>query len=114
MEAKGRIKMLADEQVQRIMVNIYETPKSAQQLSEECGIPLATCHRKLKDMEKMGLIKFKDIDASRKGHLVKLYSCELENSKFVFENGRFKFQMQKKGDDEGNGKWIELISSSSG
>jgi len=108
------IKMLADEYVQRIMVSTYNSPKSAQQLSVECNIPLPTCHRKLREMERAGLIKFVDVDASEKGRLIKLYSCELESSALVFEKGEFKFRVSKKGGDGADDNWHVLASSGSG
>jgi hypothetical protein len=106
-----RIKMLADEYVQRIIVNTYGTPKSAQQLSEECNIPLPTCHRKIREMEKAGLLKFSDVDASEKGRLIKLYVCEIESYSLIFEKGEFKFKTQFKAENENNGKWIVLASN---
>ena len=108
------IKMLADEYVQRIMVSTYQVPKSAQQLSEECDIPLPTCHRKLREMERAGLVRFRDVDSSEKGRLIKLYSCELESSALVFENGSFKLKFNLKEENGGEDKWIVLASLDSG
>jgi predicted ArsR family transcriptional regulator len=112
MKNRMKVRLLADEFVQRIMVSTYESPKSAQQLSEECKIPLPTCHRKLREMEGVGLIKFKDVDTSKKGRLIKLYSCELESSALVFEDGKFRFQLTKRDGDQDNGKWVVLASPS--
>jgi predicted ArsR family transcriptional regulator len=106
-----RIKMLADEYIQRIIVSTSQEAKSAQQLSEECNIPLPTCHRKLREMEKAGLIKFSDVDSSEKGRLIKLYTCELESYSLVFEKGEFKFKAKMKSSDVENGRWIVLTSS---
>ena len=115
MRAKHEIKTFADKFARRIMTSTYKRPKSAQQLSDELRIPLPTCHRKLREMEKYELVKFREVDSTKKGHLVKLYSCEWENSSLVFEDGEFKFQCQRKENDaEGeNGKWIVLTSTDS-
>ncbi len=81
--------LLADDYSQKILVNTYSSPMSAQRLSKTCQIPIAACYRRIHELEQAGLLT---VDGERevyKGRKIRLYKCMLRSATIEFLNGRF-------------------------
>ncbi len=82
-------RLLADDYSQKILVNTYSSPMSAQKLSRVCGIPIAACYRRIHELEQAGLISVDREKEVYKGRKVRLYKCLLRTATIKFLNGRF-------------------------
>ena len=81
--------LLADDYSQKILVNTYSAPMSAQRLSKACQIPIAACYRRIHELEQAGLIVVDREKEVYKGRKVRLYKCKLRSATIKFTNGRF-------------------------
>ena len=87
-------KILTDPYAARILAATSRRAKSPQQLSEECGIPIAACYRRIKSLESVGFIKCSERPLTREGKRIRLYSCQIFNARIFFEEGKFKVNFQ--------------------
>ena len=87
-------KILTDPYAVRILTSISRLAKSPQQISEECGIPIAACYRRIKTLEKAGFIKCSERPLTREGKRIRMYICQIFNAKIFFEEGKFKVNFQ--------------------
>jgi len=83
-------KLLADDYSQKILVNTYSSPMSAQKLSRVCQIPIAACYRRIHELEEAGLLAVDREKEVYKGRKVRLYKCRLRSATIKFLNGRFR------------------------
>lgn len=81
--------LLADDYSQKILVNTYSAPMSAQRLSKACQIPIAACYRRIHELEQAGLLVVDREKEVYKGRKVRLYKCKLRSATIKFTNGRF-------------------------
>lgn len=81
--------LLADDYSQKILVNTYSSPMSAQRLSKLCQIPIAACYRRIHELEHAGLVVVDREKEVYKGRKVRLYRCKLRSATIKFTNGRF-------------------------
>jgi predicted ArsR family transcriptional regulator len=81
--------LLADDYSQKILVNTYSAPMSAQRLSKTCKIPIAACYRRIHELEQAGLLTVDREKEVYKGRKVRLYRCKLRSATIKFTNGRF-------------------------
>jgi len=81
--------LLADDYSQKILVNTYSVPMSAQRLSKACQIPIAACYRRIHELEQAGLLTVDREKEVYKGRKVRLYKCKLRSATIKFTNGRF-------------------------
>jgi predicted ArsR family transcriptional regulator len=81
--------LLADDYSQKILVNTYSAPMSAQRLSKTCKIPIAACYRRIHELEQAGLLTVDREKEVYKGRKVRLYRCKLRSATIKFNNGRF-------------------------
>lgn len=73
-----KIKIFEDEQIMRILCSLTNSPKSAQDISIECNIPIASVYRKLHSLYDKQLLQRTGI-ITDEGVKCKLYS-NLEES----------------------------------
>ncbi|HIH01085.1 TPA: helix-turn-helix transcriptional regulator [Thermoplasmata archaeon] len=97
---KAVSKLLADDYSQKILVQTYSAPMSAQRLSRVCRIPIAACYRRIHELETVGLIGIEDEMEVYKGRRVRMYKCRLRSATIKFTNGRFavKYHTEENGD----------------
>ncbi len=81
--------LLADDYSQKILVNTYSVPMSAQRLSKACQIPIAACYRRIHELEEAGLLTVDREKEIYKGRKVRLYRCKLRSATIKFNNGKF-------------------------
>jgi len=82
-------RLLADDYSQKILINTYAVPMSAQRLSKICQIPIAACYRRIHELEQAGLIAVDREKEVYKGRKVRLYRCKLRSATIKFLNGKF-------------------------
>jgi len=89
-------------------------PRSAQEIAEKFGIPIAACYRRIRDLQKVGLIECKERRLSQQGKRVSYYLSTVKNAYVFFENGRLKvkFQLKTGGADRFGDQWHDIELSS--
>ena len=85
--------LLTDEYAAKIMTAIMRVPRSAQQLSAAYGIPIAACYRRIRLLEKYGLIECKERRLSQQGKRINFYISMVKNAYIVFEDGRLRVKL---------------------
>lgn len=84
--------LITDKYSVRILIGTSKKPKSAIELSEKFGIPIAACYRKIKELEKAGLIRCVERRLTRKGKRVSMYLSQLKTAYLFFENGKMRMR----------------------
>jgi len=92
------------------MVATLRCPHSAQEISAEFGIPIAACYRRIKELERVGLVECCERRLSRQGKRISYYISLLKNAYVFFENGklRVKFQLKTGGADRYGDEWHDI------
>jgi hypothetical protein len=102
--------LLTDEYSVKILVATVRVPRSAQEISDSFGIPIAATYRRIRDLEGEGLILCVDRRLSRQGKRVCYYVSMLKTAYVFFDNGklRVKFEMKTGGADQYGKDWHEI------
>jgi transposase len=102
--------LLTDEYSIKILVATVRQPKSAQDIAAKYGIPIAATYRRIKDLEKAGLLVCQERRLSQQGKRVSYYISMLKNAYVFFEDGslRVKFQLKTGGADRFGDDWHEV------
>jgi len=102
--------LLTDEYSVKILVATIRVPKSAQDISDAFSIPIAACYRRIRDLEKEGLLVCTERKLSRQGKRVSYYLSMLKSAFVYFENGhlRVKFELKTGGADQYGTDWHEI------
>jgi DNA-binding Lrp family transcriptional regulator len=87
-------KLLMDEYNLKILSATTFKPRSARELAYIFGIPLASCYRKIKELEDNGLIKAVSRELTREGKRYSKYQSQVGSIKIAFEQGRLKMNLQ--------------------
>lgn len=74
---------ISDEYSGRILAATYNSPKSAKEISRRYGIPIAACYRRLRDLERIGLLVCAGVRYDSRGKGTKLYQSQL-NGAYVY------------------------------
>lgn len=90
MDALEASQLLTDEYSAKILLATFKKRLSALELSNEYGIPLAACYRKLARLEDSGLIECVERKATDKGKRISLYQSRLKQAYIFFENGKLR------------------------
>ncbi|MGD0056534.1 MAG: winged helix-turn-helix domain-containing protein [Methanomassiliicoccales archaeon] len=105
---------MTDEYAVKILVATVRVSRSAQEISEKFGIPIAACYRRIRDLQKVGLVECKERRLSQEGKRVSFYLSTVKNAYVFFEGGRLrvKFELKTGGADQYGDQWhdIELDS----
>lgn len=59
-------------------------PRSAQELSDELGVPIATCYRRIEELTDAGLLKLHDRPLSDEHRRVKVYRRNVDEVRVEF------------------------------
>jgi hypothetical protein len=86
--------LLMDEYNLKILSSTYYTGKSVRQLAYLFDIPIATCYRKIKELEDVGLLKCIERPLTRDGRRYKIYKSELMGIKISFERGKLRIRIE--------------------
>ncbi len=82
--------LLMDADMEKILLATYNVPRSASEISEKYGIPIAVCFRKIKTLKHRGLLVIVEKLETGKGKAVERLSANLENAYVFYESGRVK------------------------
>ena len=86
-------KLLTDQDATRILIGTYRAPKSAGELSEIYGIPIATCFRIINNLRRMGLLEVEKT-LYNEDKRVDYFSATLENAYVFYDSGRLKVRFK--------------------
>jgi predicted ArsR family transcriptional regulator len=102
--------LLTDEYSIKILVATVRMPRSAQDIANKYGIPIAATYRRIKDLEAAGLLICQERRLSQQGKRVSYYLSMLKNAYVFFEDGnlRVKFQLKTGGADRFGDDWHEV------
>lgn len=78
--------VLADEYTTEILA-ATDDPKSARELSDQLGVPIATCYRRVEDLVEAGLLTEVGRDLSNHGRRTSVYRRTVDDVTVSFENG---------------------------
>ncbi|ELY43739.1 winged helix-turn-helix domain-containing protein [Natronorubrum sulfidifaciens] len=67
------------------------TPKSAQALSDDIGIPIATCYRRIQDLVEAGLLTCEGRQLSEEGRRTNIYRRTLDEIEVDFSDDHPEF-----------------------
>jgi predicted ArsR family transcriptional regulator len=74
---------ISDEYASKILAATYHTPKTAKELSAKYDIPIAACYRRIRDLEKIGLLVCAGVKYDKHGKGTKMYQSQL-NGAYVY------------------------------
>ena len=102
--------LLTDEYSVKILTATVRQARSAQDIANRFGIPIAACYRRIKDLEAAGLLVCQERRLSQQGKRVSYYISMLKNAYVFFEDGhlRVKFQLKTGGADRFGADWHEV------
>jgi len=86
--------LLMDSDIENILLGTYRGDMSAYEISENYGIPIATCFKKVKQLKKMGLLEVSRIEHSSGYKKIEYYSANLENAYVYYDSGRLKVRFK--------------------
>ena len=87
-----KVELLTDEYAKHILVGCYQESMSAQHISWKYNIPIAATYRRLKELERVGLIE--EVDEVTRSNEAAKYKTALERAELVFEDGKFFVKMK--------------------
>jgi hypothetical protein len=110
MDPKQVAKLLADEYSVKILTATYKVPRSANYLSMKFDIPIAGCYRRIKNLEKMGLLDPAEKVFTKFGKWVWVYRSNLKYVNLVLQEGEMKvfFQLTDQSCTEHHETWSVL------
>ena len=90
MEALELSQTVMDPYSARILLGTCEGAVSALDLSRRFGIPIAACYRRIRQLERMGLVYCERALPSRNGKGLQLFRSRLKSVRVTLEEGRLK------------------------
>jgi len=103
----GKSRLLTDEYAVKILMATVRSPRSAQQISAQFGIPIAACYRRIRDLEVADLIRCTERRLSQQGKRVCFYQSRVRTAALQYENGRLKVRFTML-DEAPNNDWQDV------
>jgi DNA-binding Lrp family transcriptional regulator len=103
----GKSRLLTDEYAVKILMATVRSARSALQISEQFGIPIAACYRRIRDLEVAGLIICTERRLSRQGKRVCFYQSRVRTAALQYENGHLKVRFTMT-DEAPNDDWQDV------
>jgi predicted transcriptional regulator len=94
MHALETSRLLTEEYSAKILLATMGKPKSAFELSEKLGVPIAACYRKIKILEGSGLIFCVERRLTQAGKRISLYKSNVKNAHIVFERNKVRANIE--------------------
>lgn len=94
MHALETSRLLTEEYSAKILLATMGKAKSAFELSEKLGIPIAACYRKINLLEGAGLIYCDERKLTRAGKRINLYKARVKNAQITFEKNKIKAKIE--------------------
>jgi len=84
--------LLADETIQRILIETNDEPMSADKLSEICGVSPQTVYRRLERLQEYDMVT-EAVEIDDDGHHHKVYTATLDRVTIKLTSDGFKFEL---------------------
>ena len=84
---------ISDQYSIRILRATLHRPLDAITLSNQLGIPIAVCYRRIRELEKLGLIKKEGRKLTSKGKWITLYKANVKNAEVKMVNGKIVLKL---------------------
>jgi len=94
MHALETSKLLTEEYSAKILLATMGRPKSAFELSEKLGIPIAACYRRIRALEDAGLLVCAERKLTRSGKRMSMYKARVMNAQIIFERNKIKARLE--------------------
>jgi predicted transcriptional regulator len=94
MHALETSRLLTEEYSAKILLATMGKPKSAFELSDKLGVPIAACYRKIKILEDSGLIFCVERRLTQAGKRISLYKSNVKNAHIVFERNKVRANIE--------------------
>ncbi len=83
-------RLLTEEYTAKILMATMGRAKSAFELSDALGIPIAACYRKIRVLEEAGLIKCSERRLTQSGKRMSMYKSMVRNANISFERNKIR------------------------
>jgi hypothetical protein len=93
MQALETSRLITEEYTAKIILATMGRPRSAFELSEKLGIPIAACYRKIKVLEKAGMIFCCERRLTQNGKRISLYKSMVKNAQITVEKNKLSAQI---------------------
>jgi predicted transcriptional regulator len=94
MHALETSQLLTEEYSAKILLATMGKPKSAFELSDKLGVPIAACYRKIKILEDSGLIFCVERRLTQAGKRISMYKSNVKNAQIVFERNKIRAKIE--------------------
>ncbi|MEM2979591.1 MAG: helix-turn-helix domain-containing protein [Methanomassiliicoccales archaeon] len=94
MHALETSRLLTEEYCAKILLGTMSRPRSAVELSESLGIPIAACYRKIHALEKAGFIVCVEKRLTQAGKRIAYYQSRIRIAEIIFEKGRVRARVE--------------------
>jgi DNA-binding Lrp family transcriptional regulator len=97
MDPFDTFRLLLDEYSSKIVQLTGPRAMNAIELSDELGIPIAACYRRIRALKDAGVIQEEDKVVSVGGKMVAAYRSMVESAEVMLQDGRLKVQIKANG-----------------
>jgi transcription initiation factor IIE alpha subunit len=93
MQALETSRLLTEEYAVKVLVATMGPPKSATQLSEKLGIPIAACYRRIRALEQAGLLICVEKGLTQRGKREALYKAQIRTGQIMLEKNKVRVKL---------------------
>lgn len=94
MQALETSQLITEEYSAKIILATMGKPKTAFELSEKLGIPIAACYRKIKLLEQAGMIVCVERRLTQAGKRISLYKSKVKNAQIIVERNKLRARIE--------------------
>ncbi|OPY31682.1 MAG: Helix-turn-helix domain protein [Methanomassiliicoccales archaeon PtaU1.Bin124] len=94
MQALETSQLITEEYSAKIILATMGKPKTAFELSEKLGIPIAACYRKIKLLEQAGMINCVERRLTQAGKRISLYKSKVKNAQISVERNKLRARIE--------------------
>jgi predicted transcriptional regulator len=94
LQALETSRLITEEYSAKILLATMGKPKTAFELSEKLGIPIAACYRKIRLLEQAGLIQCVERRLTQAGKRISLYKSSVKNAQIIVERNKLRARIE--------------------
>jgi predicted transcriptional regulator len=94
MQALETSRLITEEYAAKILLATMGKPKTAFELSEKMGIPIAACYRKIRLLEEAGFIQCVERRLTQAGKRISLYKSNVKNAQIIVERNKLRARIE--------------------
>ncbi|MDD1768421.1 MAG: helix-turn-helix domain-containing protein [Methanomassiliicoccales archaeon] len=94
MHALETSRLLTEEYSAKILLATMGKPRSAFDLSDNLGIPIAACYRKINLLESAGLLFCSERKLTQAGKRISMYKSRVKNAQIIFERNKIRAKLE--------------------